>query len=161
MKRIFLSITTTALFLSLALVVTAENLDFSGKWTLDKARSEGLPVGMDQTMTVTQSGNKISTETKVIIAQGAQTISDSYVLDGKETEFTPNGDSAKGKRTAKWTADGINVRETVTYDTEDGTMTMQIIRKWSLSADGKTLKIEMSQQSPNGTKEFKRTFLKK
>ncbi|MGI8848936.1 MAG: hypothetical protein ACR2HT_02075 [Pyrinomonadaceae bacterium] len=40
-------------------------------------------------MTVTQSGVKISFEIKIIINQEEQIISDSYTLDGKETEFTP------------------------------------------------------------------------
>lgn len=93
--------------------------DFSGTWTLDKANSEGLPPGMDQVMTVVQTGDKLSLETKLIGEQGEQVVADSYTLDGKETDFTPRtpgGQSGKGKRTAKWTADGIEVTETSTFD---------------------------------------------
>jgi hypothetical protein len=37
----------------------AQKADFSGIWTLDKSRSEGLPPGMDQTMTVRQAGDRV------------------------------------------------------------------------------------------------------
>ncbi|HKR14373.1 MAG TPA: amidohydrolase family protein, partial [Pyrinomonadaceae bacterium] len=77
-------------------------VDFSGAWALDKANSEGLPPGMDQLMTVTQTGDKLSLETKLITEQGEQVVADSYMLDGKEAEFTPKGPgglTGKGKRT--------------------------------------------------------------
>ena len=140
--------------------------DFSGTWTLDKNNSEGLPPGMDQLMTVTQSGDKLSLETKLITEQGEQVVPDSYTLDGKEVEFTPRGGgglSGKGKRTAKWGAEAnsIEVSETATFDTPDGSVTFQTTRKWVLSADGKTLKIEMTVDGPNGKQLLKRTFIKK
>src|SRR5689334_13179541 len=104
---------------------TSAKVDFSGTWTLDKNNSEGLPPGMDQTMTVVQSGDKLSLETKLITAEGERVVPDSYVLDGKETEFTPkapNGQAGKGKRTAKRSADGngIEVNETATFEGPEG-----------------------------------------
>jgi hypothetical protein len=166
MKRI---ITTGSVFmLALALIATgaAAKADFSGTWALDKSNSEGLPPGMDQTMSVVQTGDKLSLETKLITPQGEQTVPDAYMLDGKETEFTPkspNGLSGKGKRTAKWTADGngIEVNEQVTVDTPEGSVTVQTTRKWTLSTDGKSLKIELSTQGPNGMHQSKRTFNKR
>lgn len=145
---------------------TASKVDFSGTWALDKNNSEGLPPGMDQLMTVTQSGDKLSLETKLITEQGEQVVPDSYMLDGKEVEFTPRGgggQSGKGKRTAKWGADAntIEVSETATFDTPEGAVTFQATRKWVLSADGKTLKIEMIVDGPNGKQVLKRTFIKK
>jgi hypothetical protein len=77
----------------------------SGTWMLDKSRGEGLPPGMDQTMTVVHTGDKLSLETKLITPEGEQVVADSYMLDGKEAEFTPKtpgGQAGKGKRTAKW-----------------------------------------------------------
>jgi hypothetical protein len=166
MKRVI--ITGSAFLLVLALIITgaAAKVDFSGAWALDKSNSEGLPPGMDQTMTVVQTGDKLSLETKLITPQGEQTVPDAYMLDGKETEFTPKspkGLSGKGKRTAKWTADGngIEVNEQVTFDTPEGSVNVQTTRKWTLSADGKTLKIELSTQDPNGTHQSKRTFNRK
>ncbi|HVE59633.1 MAG TPA: hypothetical protein VNB22_22675 [Pyrinomonadaceae bacterium] len=142
----------------------AANPDFSGTWTLDKSKSEGLPPGMKQEMTVKQAGDKISIETKLTTEQGEQVVPDSYTLDGKETEFTPkapDGSTGKGKRTAKWTDSGIEVKDISTFETPDGTVTVKMTRKWSLSADGKTLQIEINAEGPQGAQTIKRTFNKK
>ncbi len=141
---------------------SSAKVDFSGTWALDKSNSEGLPAGMDQLMTVAQTGDKISLETKLITEQGEQVVADSYVLDGKEVEFTPRtggGQNGKGKRTAKWATggNGIEVNETATFDS----VTVQTVRKWVLSPDGKTLKIEMTIDGPNGQQVLKRTFVRK
>ncbi len=143
------------LVLTLYTVMTSAKADFSGTWTLDKANSEGLPPGMDQLMTVVQTGDKLSVETKLITEQGEQVVPDTYMLDGKEVEFTPRtpgGQTGKGKRTAKWAADGnsIDVSENASFDTPDGAFTVQATRKWVLSPDGKTLRIDMTVDGPNG-----------
>ena len=143
---------------------TSAKADFNGTWTLDKANTEGLPPGMDQIMTVVQTGDKLSLETKLISEEGEQVVADSYTLDGKETDFTPRtpgGQSGKGKRTAKWTADGIEVTEMSTFDGPQGPVNVQMQRKWVLSADGKTLKIELVAEGPQGKQQIKRTFIKK
>jgi hypothetical protein len=52
-------------------------------------------------MTVVHTGDKLSLETKLITSEGERVVADSYMLDGKEVEFTPktpNGDAGKGKR---------------------------------------------------------------
>ena len=139
---------------------------FAGTWTLDKANSEGLPPGMDQLMTVVQTGDKLSLETKLITEQGEQVIPDTYILDGKEVDFTPRGvggQTGKGKRTAKLSADGntIEVTETATFETPEGSLNVQATRKWTLSPDGKTLKIDMSIDGPAGQQTIKRTFIRK
>jgi imidazolonepropionase-like amidohydrolase len=138
--------------------------DFSGTWQLDKSNTEGLPPGMDQIMTVVQTGDKLSLQTKLITDEGEQVVPDSYMLDGKETEFTPKtpgGQSGKGKRSATWTTDGLEVTETSTFDGPEGPVNVQMKRTWALSADGKTLKIEIVAEGPNGKQLVKRTFIKK
>lgn len=158
-----------AAVLALALCASAAaaaKADFSGAWALDKARSEGLPPGMDQTMSVTQSGDTIKLETKVVTEEGEQTVSDSYTLSGAETDFTPQGpggSKGKGKRTAKWTADGsgIEVAESVSFETPEGAVAVKMNRKWTLAADGKTLTIELRHEGPQGVKESRRTFVRK
>ena len=140
--------------------------NFGGTWTLDKTNSEGLPPDMDQVMTVVQTGDKLTVETKLVTQQGEQVVPDTYILDGKEVEFTPRtpgGQAGKGKRISKLTPDGngIEVSETATFDTPEGTATIQATRKWMLSPDGKTLKIEMTVDGPNGKQLLKRTFVRK
>lgn len=147
-----------------AATAAAAKADFSGTWQLDKNNSEGLPPGMDQIMTIVQTGDKLSLETKLITDEGEQVVADSYTLDGKETDFTPKtpgGQTGKGKRTAKWTADGLEVTETSTFDGPQGPVDVQMQRKWVLSADGKTLKIELVADGPQGKQQIKRTFIKK
>lgn len=164
MKNKLTAIFASAILLSIFTVQAfASNPDFSGTWTLDKSKSAGLPAGMDQIMTIKQTGDKISLETKLITDDGEQIVPDLYVLDDKEAEFTPktqNGASAKGKRRAKWTSDGIEVIESATFDTPDGAVTTKVTRKWTISADAKTLQIELNIESPKGAQNIKRIFNK-
>lgn len=151
---------------SLSLSALAAPPDFSGTWALDRSRSIGLPPGMEQTMTVSQTGDKIELETKVITAQGERVIKDVYQLDGKEAEFTPQvpqGQTGKGKRTAKWLprGNGIVVSEETTVETDKGPVTSQLTRKWILSPDGSTITIDMYHDTPRGSFETKRIFVKK
>ena len=166
MKHIIATAGATIVVVAICMAVASAKADFSGTWILDKTNSEGLPPGMDQTMTVVQTGDKLSLETKVITQQGEQAVSDSYMVDGKEVEFTPKapgGQSGKGMRTAKWTADGngIEIKENSTFDGPDGPVNVQLTRTWTLAADGKTLKIDINAEGPNGKQAVKRTFTKK
>jgi hypothetical protein len=167
MKRKVAICVAVALVLTTSLVVVvAAKANFSGMWALDKSRSEGLPPGMDQVMTVVQTDDKISIETKLTTAEGEQSFPDSYALNGKETDFTPhgpNGLTGKGKRTSRWSADGngLDISEQATFETPDGDVAVEATRKWTMSADGKTLTIEMKVKDPSGTRESKRTFVKK
>lgn len=166
MRHVITTAGTAALVIALCMAVVSAKADFSGTWVLDKSNSEGLPPGMDQTMTVVQTGDKLSLDTKLITQEGEQVISDSYMLDGKEADFTPrtpDGGSGKGKRTAKWAADGngIEVNETSTFNAPEGAVNVRMTRIWTLSADGKTLKIDIAAEGPNGKQQVKRTFTKK
>ncbi|MDQ1591820.1 MAG: hypothetical protein QOG71_2447 [Pyrinomonadaceae bacterium] len=148
--------------LSLVVASAAAKPDFSGKWVMDKAKSEGLPPNMDQAMTVTQTGDKIELETKITTPNGERVIKDSYTADGKETDFTPQGPQGamgKGKRTTKWSADGaaLEVSETATLD---GAGEVSATRKWSLAADGKTLTVELNFSGEQGMQKTKRVFVK-
>ena len=166
MKHIIATTGAAALVIALCMVVASAKADFSGTWSMDKSQSEGLPPGLDQTMTVVHTGDKLSLETKLTTPEGEQVISDSYMLDGKETEFTPQtpgGQAGKGKRTAKWAADGngIEVNENSTFDGPEGSVNIRMTRIWVLSADGKVLKIDLTAEGPNGKQLVKRTFIRK
>lgn len=162
------------MLMSVALLVCAFGLvsayakaNFSGTWTLDKTKSEGLPaVIKDQVLTVKQDGDKLTIDSKMTTDDGDLTNSDVYTLDGKPADFTdkrPNGLEGKGKRTAKWSADGngIEVSEEISYDTPQGAVTVNVTRKWALSADGKSLTIDMDIASPMGSQHVKRVLVKK
>jgi predicted ribonuclease toxin of YeeF-YezG toxin-antitoxin module len=159
------SVAATLVALSLVVAAAAAKADFTGKWVMDKAKSEGVPPNMEQTMTVTQTGDKIELETKIVAPNGERVIKDSYTADGKETDFTPQGPQGamgKGKRTAKWSADGatLEVSETATLNGPNGEDEVSATRKWSLAADGKTLTIEMSFSGEQGVQKTRRVFVK-
>ena len=131
--------------------------DFSGVWTLDAGKSEGVPPGLIQTMTVTQKGDRVEVETTSKVGEGQERVGkDAYVLDGKETDFTPPvppGAAKKAKRVSKLTADGNGFDATeeavVNAPNGGGEATIRAKRRWRLSADGKTLTIEMVGGNPN------------
>lgn len=155
-----------ALAATVAAVQQQQRPNFSGVWMMDRDRSFGLPRDIQQTMTVMHTGERIELETKVVTPGSEQTIKDSYTLDDKEHDFTPqtpNGPAGKGKRTSKWlpAGNGIMVSEQSTQETPQGAVTTQLTRKWIMRDDGKTLTIDMYFDGPNGSFEAKRVFVKK
>ena len=160
-----------ATLLTLAFAVLASPaVNFSGSWVMDRDRSFGQPAGMQQTMTVTQSEGKIEVETKLIQPGNERTVKDTYVLDGKEYDFSPPsppnapaGTAApKGKRTANWlpNGSGILVNETITNETPKGPSTTQIMRKWVFTGEGE-ITITNFVDTPQVSYEAKRVFVKK
>jgi outer membrane protein W len=147
-------------------VAAAAKANFSGTWIMDAAKSEGMPPGLEQTLTVKQDGDKIETDVKAKSPQGDLALTDSYTLDGKEVEFVNKmfrGMTGNGKRTTKWAADGngIEINETTDVQAPDGSMvTIKAKRTWTLSADAKTLVIEQTLDTPQGTQHSKRVFNK-
>lgn len=147
------------------LAFAATKPNFSGTWTMDRARSFGLPGNMNQVLTITQTDDKIEVETKLIQPGNERTVKDTYNLDGKEHEYTPqappNQPPPKGKRTVTWLPGdkGIMVTEITTSETQRGPSTTQVVRKWTISSQGE-LVIDMFIDNPNGSFEAKRIFTK-
>ncbi len=145
-------------------------VDFTGEWQLDKARSEGLPPGVDQAMTVKQDADRLEVKVRVSGGpQGDQTMEDRYVLSGEAADFKPPliGGGAtvqSAKRTAKWAADarGFDSTEQAEVEGPDGKATIKATRTWRLSDDAKTLTIDMAITNPEGAvNKSKRIFTKK
>ena len=165
MKNV-LAATATMLALTLGLAFAAPKANFTGTWVMDKSRTEGVPAGVEQTMTLTQSEDKLILENLIKQEEGDLRINDTYIITGKEVEFTQkvNDQESTGKRTSKWLADGSGFEssEEITREAGDGTqVTQQVTRKWVMAADGKTFTIEMTVKGPNGTRATKRVFVKK
>jgi len=154
------------LFVLSIVAAAAGKPNFTGSWTMDRSRSFGLPGDMQQSMTVAQTDDKIELETKLIQPNNERSVKDTYIIDGKEHEFTPTvppgQPPAKGKRTSTWlpAGNGIMVTEVTTAETPKGPATTQVVRKWTLSAQGE-LVIDMYVDNPNVSYEAKRIFLKK
>ena len=167
MRRKILTACTVFAVFALSLIAVSAKADFNGTWNLDQSRSIGLPPGTNQIMIVTQTGERIDLETKIINAQGERSIKDSYTIDGREADFVPQGPqgpNGKGKRKSTWLprGNGIVVEEDMMVPGQGGaTINVKQIRKWTLSPDGQTLTIDMFIDNPNGSFEVKRIFIKK
>ena len=144
--------------------------DFSGEWQLDKARSEGLPPGSDQFMTVKQQANRLDVKVRVTGGPaGDRTLEDAYVLNGEATDFKPpmiggGGTVKSAKRTASWAGEGrgFDAVEQAEVEGDEGSGTIKATRAWRLSEDGKTLTVEMAMTTPDGSvNKSKRVFAKK
>lgn len=156
-------------FLSTAFTaLAAPKADFSGKWILDEEKSQGLPKGMTQVMTVTQNGEELNVTTKVYPAADmiASLVTDIYDLTGKETQYVAQrmGIPGQGRRTAKWAADrkGFDVSEEAVVEIpKQGAVKTEISRRWTLSDDGKMITIDIVSKDPQGETKSKRVFVKK
>ena len=145
-------------------------VDFTGEWQLDKARSEGLPPGTDQVLTVKQQAERLEAKFRVLGGpDGERTAEDAYVVNGEATDFKPpiiggGGTVKSAKRTSKWSTEarGFDTVEQAEVEGADGTDTIKATRTWRLSDDGKTLTIEMAVNMPDGSaNKSKRVFTKK
>jgi hypothetical protein len=151
------------------LAMAATKPNFSGTWALDRARSFGMPGDMTQVLTITQTDDKMEIETKIIQPNNERTIKDTFILDGKEHEFTPPAPpnapatqpAPKGKRTATWLAGDIalTVTDVTTAQTASGEVTTQNVRKWAINGQGE-LVVDTYVDGPRGSFEGKRIFKK-
>jgi hypothetical protein len=161
-RKILLMVAVMALSV-IAFAATKPN--FSGTWKMDQQRSYGIPRDMSQILTVTQKDDRIEVETKLIQPNNERTVKDTYVLDGKEYDFTPqvapNQPPATGKRTATWLPGdrGIQVTDVTTTETSKGPVKVQTLRKWTISGQGE-LVVDMYVDNPNISYEAKRIFIK-
>ncbi len=166
MKRIrSLSQLTIALIMLMSLSLAAGKPDLSGTWVLDKTRSFSNPPGLDQTMTIVHKGDEVSLHASVIV-QGKETlVNETWVLDGKEREFTPPGapPGIKGNRRASWMPGqrGILVEDQSTINSPQGRIQQQTTRKYTLSADGHSLLVDYFIDRPGQSFESKRVFVRK
>jgi|SRR5215813_8267006 len=158
-----LGVTSLILPFLAAIAAAALHPDFTGTWVMDKDRSFSNPPGFEQTLTIVHTGDQIKLESRQKTAQGERVINETYNLDGKEAEFTPAGGQpdAKGKRSAIWLPDGrIVINDKISSSSPKGPVVQEITRKWSLSADGRTLTIDYYIDDQRGSFELKRVFVK-
>jgi len=159
-------VSVAALVLTAGLAFAAAKADFSGTWVMDKTRSEGIPPNVEQTMTLTQTGDNLTMQNKIVTGEGDININDSFTINGKEVEFTQkrNEEEIKGKRTSKWLADGNSFESSEEFTIPGGDnvpITQQINRKWVMSADGKTFTVDLFGKTPSGDVHTKRIFVRK
>ncbi|MGH9948397.1 MAG: hypothetical protein ACRD6X_14550 [Pyrinomonadaceae bacterium] len=140
--------------------------DFSGKWTLDVAKSKlGDRNSIEsQTMTVTQTAAelKVSTETKRTapaagggrgFGGGGGDAAMTYALDGKETKTERSGPNGAIPVMLKAKADGgkLWLSQSSTFSGPNGEITSTTKETWELGADGKSLTVTTERTTPRGT----------
>jgi hypothetical protein len=169
MKKIVFTFGIVAAMIFAIAVSAAAPANFAGTWTLDKAKSTGLDGRMQSAESVqwviTQDDKQISIESKVTGGQqmgggpgggggggrgGGMGGPRSYNLDGKEVTTEANGGSSTMKAT--WSSDGKTLElSSVRAGSRDGTeFKFATVDKLTLSADGKTLTVKRTGESPRG-----------
>lgn len=166
MKHRIAPLLVTVLVLTGTIAFAAAKANFNGTWVMDASKSEGIPPNVTQTMTLTQADDNLTLQNKIVTGEGDINVSDAFVISGKEVEFTQkvNGVEIKGKRTSKWStdSDGFESNEEFTVEGGDGQSTTQRIRRvWVISANGKTLTIDLFGKTSTGEDlHTKRIFVK-
>lgn len=145
----------------LSVAFAIQKPSFGGKWELDKLKSFSNPAGLEQSATITQTGDQITFDTKVKTGNNPeQKLAETYTLDGKEVEFKPAAPpNATGKRTASWLPNGrgILIRDETSVD---GKVVSTVTRKWTLASDGKVLTVDYYVDRGSSSFESKRVFNK-
>lgn len=145
----------------LSVAFAIQKPSFGGKWELDKLKSFSNPAGLEQSATITQTGDQITFDTKVKTGNNPeQKLAETYTLDGKEVEFKPAAPpNATGKRTASWLPNGrgILIKDETSVD---GKVVSTVTRKWTLASDGKVLTVDYYVDRGNSSFESKRVFNK-
>jgi len=151
----------------------AQKADFSGKWTLDAARSkldERGPRIESMTLTVTQTATELKVETATKRAAppegmgggmgrgggrgfGAGDGTVSYNLEGKETVIEIDGPNGKMPVKYKGSIEGgkANLTNSRSISGQMGEITITTKETWSLSDDGKSLTVNREMSTPRGT----------
>ena len=148
--------------------VSAAPANFSGTWSLDKSKSEGLQgrmANVDQTWAVTQDAKTFTIDKS--FSGGEQPIpsqKSTYNLDGSETTMDMTGRMpGKAALKAKWQDDGkiLELSSVLKTNVQGNDVTITTTEHWELADGGKTLKVHRVSESPQGTRETKLTFAKK
>ena len=85
-KKIFIAF-AAIIALSILALAAANKPNFSGTWTMDRARSFGMPGDMTQVLTIVHKDDTLEVETKIIQPNNERTVKDTIILDGKEHDF--------------------------------------------------------------------------
>ena len=187
MRKILVGVTTVCVLLAGVLAASAAApANFAGTWALDKAKSEGLPPQAASieslTLTVTQDAQQLTVDSKTATGSpeaaaaggpgqgggrgrgmGLFPQSASYKLDGTETTAeNPGGRGGTTTFKALWKDGGktLELKRVGKFSFQGNDVTITTTEDWALSADGKTLTIKRTSESPRGTQTSTLVFTK-
>ena len=132
----------------------AQKPNFSGKFNFNESKSNvgDGPMRAAYQITVTQDAATLSAERKSKGRDGEDRVQTSkYTLDGKECENQGFRNSVS-KSILTWSADqkSLIINTTTVMDMNGEKMEMKSVETWSISADGATLTINVTRDTPNG-----------
>ena len=145
-------------------IVNAQEVNYSGKWVLDKAKStlQGRMSESLQSMTlaITQSGNDFTAEFQSKYNEREST--DKMVLAIGGEQVSREGAMGRGttKSKAAWSEDKKNliVSSDATFEGQNGTMNIKTTDTYVLA--GSALTIKRESESPRGTRSSTLVFNK-
>ncbi len=139
-------------------IAGAQEVNYSGTWVLDKAKSDLQGRMMESlqsiTLVIAQTGNDITADYQSKYSERES--NDKMVLTIGGAEVSREGMRGRGtiKSKAAWSADKKNlvVTSVSTFEGQNGTMTINGTDTYLLSADGNTLTVNRQSESPRGTR---------
>lgn len=158
-KRVYSCV--VCVFLLACVTLAGDKVNLSGTWVLDKDKSFSNGPGFEQTMKLTHTGDNVKLEAKQKTPRGETNINEDYALDGSTADFAPQGapPNSTGKRKAAWLPNGRGILIEDEIST-DGKVARQIVRKMTLSPDGKLLTVDLLIDDNRGSFELKRVYNK-
>lgn len=164
-------------------LAAAAPTNFAGAWSLDKSKSKDLPQQWSNiemmTLRVTQDGQQVSVSTDVQMSADANASGGmgggrgrgmgmfpqnaSYKLDGTETTSEATGGRGGTVTTKSEWKDGgktLVLKRVSKFNVNGNDVTATTTEEWSLSADGKTLTVKRTSESPRGTQSSTLVFNK-
>jgi hypothetical protein len=191
MRKFFAGSALACALLVNALAAPAAQTNFAGTWALDKSKSADLPPQWSSleslTLTVTQDAQQLTVASDMKMSADANAggggggmgggmgggrgrgmggfpPSSTYKLDGTETTAEATGGRG-GTSTlkAEWKDGGktLELKRVTKFNFQGNDVTATTTEDWSLSADGKTLTIKRTSESPRGTQNSTLVFDKK
>ena len=185
MRKFFAASALACALLVNVFAAPAAQANFAGTWALDKSKSADLPQQWSNleslTLTITQDAQQLNVASEMKMAadanaggggtgggrgrgMGAFPPSATYKLDGTETTADATGGRG-GTSTLKaaWKDDGktLELKRVSKFNFQGNDVTVTTNEDWSLSADGKTLTVKRTSESPRGTQSSTLVFDKK
>lgn len=169
MKKIIYASVLCLVFISAAFAKTP---DYNGNWTLDLKQSKNLPSFYtnikSHKLAITQDEKVLSVAVEIDAGRSeSDKINFKYNLDGSETNTETSIRTPEGliKVPTVLKAVDVNGKLQITITRRvpmpDGeTFTGITIENWELSADGKTLTIHRTDDTPRGKMETEMIFVK-
>jgi len=162
--QLFLVTLTGLLLMVPALSFAGEKTDFTGQWTLNESKSdlgEGRFMAAVK-MSVTQDGTSLTIERIRTGRDGEErTNSETLTMDGKAC--INEGENRKTTSTVTWSDDGttMTIKSLREFNRQGETMEMNSTEVWTLSEDGKTLKLQSDTSSDMGERSVTLIYEKK